>query len=311
VGQRGSQQVGLDRGRDQGAGPFENGGDDQGRGLVAAGGAEDQHRVAVLGGQQPPERARGTAQDHPTRLRLAHGQQPQLPTARPGGGMLGRPWVPRPMAGHPPRQVPQDRGRPAREAADQANKRPVHAGGTGQRAAHVGGPGQGRVTPVLRQLPEDMGDVGWGELQPGVTEGQAGGLPGGPHQRPSTRGSTHAYGEELVAGAGERRRVRRSMATGRKRRPGVMPHRPHPPTWEFQSQRRMRWLPRLGAQGRPLAPRSGRGYGSPGACLRRFPGTASWGQRRDAGRPRSRCRPGGRRLRGQRWLALPTCSPAR
>ena len=64
-------------------------------------------------------------------------------------------------------------------------------------------------------MPEDMGDVGGGQLQPSVPEGQAGGLPGGPRQRPSTRGSTQADGQELVAGAGERRSVRRAMPTRR------------------------------------------------------------------------------------------------
>jgi hypothetical protein len=147
---RGAQHVGLHGCRDQGAGPFQDGGDDQGRGLVAAGGAEDQHRVAVLGRQQPAYQARGAAQDHPARLRLADGQQPQLATTCPGGGMLRRPGVARPVAGGPPGQVPQDRGRPARDAADQANKRPVHAGGTGQRLANVGRPGHGGVAPMLR-----------------------------------------------------------------------------------------------------------------------------------------------------------------
>ena len=101
VGQGGPQQVRLHAGGDQRPGPFQDGGDDQGRGLVAAGGAEHQHRVAVLGRQQPPERARGAAQDHPARLGLAHGQQPQLPTAGPGGGMLGRPVRGR-AGGRPP-----------------------------------------------------------------------------------------------------------------------------------------------------------------------------------------------------------------
>jgi hypothetical protein len=52
-----------------------------------------------------------------------------------------------------------------------------------------------------------MGDVGGGELQPGVAEGQAGGLAGGPDQRSGAGGGAQADGEELVAGAGERRIV--------------------------------------------------------------------------------------------------------
>jgi hypothetical protein len=78
--------------------------------------------------------------------------------------MLGRPGVARAVAGGPPGQVPQDRGRPARKATDQAGEGGVHAGRAGQRPAYVGGPGQGGVAPVLRQVPEDVGDVGGGEL---------------------------------------------------------------------------------------------------------------------------------------------------
>jgi hypothetical protein len=66
---------------------------------------------------------------------------------------------------------------------------------------------------VLGQPPEDVGDIGGGELQPGVAEGQAGGLPGGPHQRPGAGGGAQADGQELVAGASERRRVGWPMPT--------------------------------------------------------------------------------------------------
>ena len=230
VGQGGPQQVGFDAGGDQGAGPFEDGGDDQGGGLVAAGGAEDQHRVAVLGRQQPAEHARGAAQDHPAGLGLVDGEQPQLAPAGPDrAGMLGRPGVARPVAGRPTGQVPQHRGGPAREAADQASKGGVHAGGTGQRLAHVGGPGQGGVAPVLRQVPQHMADVGGGYVEPGVAEGQAGGLTGGPHQRSGAGGGAQAEGQELVAGAGERRRVGWPMPTRGQWWPGVMPHPSHPP----------------------------------------------------------------------------------
>jgi hypothetical protein len=144
--------------------------------------------------------------------------------------MLGRPLVPGPVPGRPPRQVPQHGGGPAREAADQAGEGGVHAGRAGQRPPHVGRPGQRGVAPVVGQVPQDVSHVGGGEFQPGVPEGQPGGLPAGPHQHPSTRSRAEADGQELVAGAGKRRRVRRPMPTGRKRRPGVMLHPSHPPT---------------------------------------------------------------------------------
>jgi hypothetical protein len=143
--------VEQDASGDQRAGPFEDGGDDQGGGLVAAGGAEDQDRVAVLGGQQPPEGAGGATQDHPAGLGLAHGQQPQLATARPHrAGMLGRPGVTGAVAGGTAWQMMQDRGGAAGQAGDETGEGGVHAGRAGQGAAHVGGPGQGGVAPVLR-----------------------------------------------------------------------------------------------------------------------------------------------------------------
>jgi hypothetical protein len=143
--------------------------------------------------------------------------------------MLGRPRVPGPVAS-PAGQVPQDRGGSAREAAYQAGEGGVHAHRAGQRPAHLGRPGQSGVVPVLGQVAEDVGDVGGGELQPGVAEHQAGGLPSGPHQRAGAAGGAEAEGEELVAGTGERRRVRWPMSTWGHRRPAVMPHRHHPPT---------------------------------------------------------------------------------
>ena len=100
-----------------------------------------------------PEHARGTAQDDPARLGVAHGQQPQLPACRPGGGMLGRPFVAGSVTGRPARQMPQDCGGPARQAADQPGEGGVHAGRAGQRPAHLGRPGQGRVAPMLGQVP--------------------------------------------------------------------------------------------------------------------------------------------------------------
>jgi hypothetical protein len=144
--------------------------------------------------------------------------------------MLGRPRVAGPVAGGAARQVPQDRGGATGDAADQAGEGGVHAGGAGQRAAHVGGPRQGRVAPVLRQVPQDVAHVGGGQVQPGVAEGEAGELPGGPYQRAGASGGAQAEGEELVAGAGERRGVGWPMPTRRQRRPGVMPHPSHPPT---------------------------------------------------------------------------------
>jgi hypothetical protein len=210
------QQIRLHRGRHQRAGPFQDGRDDQGRGLVAAGGAEHQDRVAVLGRHQPTHEAGGAAQDHPARLGLAHGEQPQLPSAGPDrAGMLGRPGVAGPVTGSPTGQVPQHRGRPARQAADQGGEGGVHAGRAGQRAAHLGGPGELRVAPVLRQLPEHVGNVGGGDVEPGVAEGEAGELAGDPHQHPGAGGGAQTQGEELVAGAGERRRVRGPMPAGR------------------------------------------------------------------------------------------------
>jgi hypothetical protein len=73
--------------------------------------------------------------------------------------MLGRPFVAGTVAGRSTRQVPQDRGCSACQAADQAGEGAVHAGHAGQRPAHVGRPGQLRVAPVVGQLPEHGGDV--------------------------------------------------------------------------------------------------------------------------------------------------------
>jgi hypothetical protein len=134
------------------------------------------------------------------------------------------------VAGGTAGQVPQDRGGPAGQAADQAGEGGVHAGRAGQGAAHVGRPGQGRVAPMLREIPQDMSHVGRRELQPGVAEHQPGGLPGGPRQRSGAGSAAEADGEELVAGAGERRGIRRPVAARRQKRPGVMPHPSHPPT---------------------------------------------------------------------------------
>jgi hypothetical protein len=143
------------------------------------------------------------------------GQQAQLAVAGPeGAGMLGRPGVAGTVPGRTAGEVPQHRGGPAGDTADQAGERAVHAGRSGQRAAHVGGPGQGGVAPVVGQLPEDVGDVGGGRVEPGVAEGEAGELAGGPHQRAGAGGGAQAEGEELVAGAGERRRVGWPVAAG-------------------------------------------------------------------------------------------------
>jgi hypothetical protein len=143
--------------------------------------------------------------------------------------MLGRPRVARAVTGRAPRQVAQRGGGPAGEAADQAGEGGVHAGRARQRAAHVSGPGHGGVAPVTGQVPEDVAHVGGAHVEPGVAEGQGGELAGGPHQRAGAGGGAQAEGEELVAGAGERRRVRRPMPTRRQRRPGLMPHPSHPP----------------------------------------------------------------------------------
>jgi hypothetical protein len=137
----------------------------QGRGLVPAGGAEHQDRVAVLGGQQPTHEAGGAAQDHPARFGLTDGQQAELPTVCPdGAGMLGRPGVTGAVAGGTAGQVPQDRGRPAGEAADHGGEGGVHAGRAGQRSPDVGWPGQRWVAPVLGQMPEHVGDIGRRQL---------------------------------------------------------------------------------------------------------------------------------------------------
>jgi hypothetical protein len=145
--------------------------------------------VAVLGRQQLAEGAGGAAQDDPAGLGLADGQQPQLAAAGPdGAGMLGRPGVAGAVAGGTAGQMPQDRGGAAGQAGDEAGEGGVHAGRAGQRPAHLGGPGQSRVAPVLGQIPEDVGDVGGGQLQPGVPEGEAGELAAGPHQGASAGG---------------------------------------------------------------------------------------------------------------------------
>jgi hypothetical protein len=144
--------------------------------------------------------------------------------------MLRRPRVAGPVAGGTAGQAPQHCGGPTGEAGDQAGEGGVHAGRAGQRPAHLGGPGQGGIAPVLREVPEDVGDVGGGELQPGVAEYQPGGLAGRPDQRPGAGGGAQADGQKLVAGAGERGRVCGPMAAGRQGRPGVMPHPSHPPT---------------------------------------------------------------------------------
>jgi hypothetical protein len=229
MGQGGPQQVRLHRRGHQRPGPLQHPRDDQGGGLVAAGGTEHQDRVAVLGRQQPPEDARGAAQDHPAGLGFPHCEQAQLVSIGPGGGMLGRPCVAGSVAGRPAGQVPQDRGGPAGQAADQAGEAGIHADWAGQRPAHLGRPGQGRVAPMPGQVPQDMGDVGWGDLQPGLAEGQPGGLPGGPDQRAGAGGGAQADGQELVAGAGEWRVVRRAMAARWQGRPGLMLHPSHPP----------------------------------------------------------------------------------
>jgi hypothetical protein len=117
------------------------------------------------------------------------------------------------VPGRPPRQVAQHRRGPARDAADQAGEGGVHAGRARERPAHVGGPGLGGVVPVVGQVQQDVADVGGGDVQPGVAEGQAGELAGGPHQRAGASAGAQAQGEELVAGAGERRRVRGPMPT--------------------------------------------------------------------------------------------------
>ena len=70
----------------------------------------------------------------------------------PAGGRLPGPAG----AAGPPRS--------RRRAGDQAGEGGVHAGRAGQRPAHLGWPGQGRVAPVVGQLPEDVGDIGGGEL---------------------------------------------------------------------------------------------------------------------------------------------------
>jgi hypothetical protein len=77
-------------------------------------------------------------------------------------------------------------------------------------------------------MPEDVGDIGGGDLQPAVAEGKAGGLPGGSDQRPGTGTGAQADGQELVAGAAERRIVRGTMPARRHWRPGLMLHLSRP-----------------------------------------------------------------------------------
>jgi hypothetical protein len=108
--------------------------------------------------------------------------------------MLGWPWVAGAVAGGTAGQMPQNCSGAAREGADQAGEGGVHAGRAGQRTTRLGGPGQLRVAPVLGQVPQDVGDVGGRELQPGVAEGEAGGLPGGPRQRAGAGSGAQADG---------------------------------------------------------------------------------------------------------------------
>jgi hypothetical protein len=108
--------------------------------------------------------------------------------------MLGWPLVAGAVAGRPGGQVPQGCSGAARQAADHAGEGGVHAGRAGQRPPRLGGPGERGVVPVLRQVPQDVGDVGRGEFQPGVAEDQAGGLPGGPHQRAGAGSGAEADG---------------------------------------------------------------------------------------------------------------------
>jgi hypothetical protein len=257
VGQGGPQQVRLHTGGKERPGPLQHSRDDQGGGLVAAGGAEYEDGVAVLGRQQPPEQARGAAQDHPARLGLAHGQQAEFSPAGPeGAGMLGRPGVARSVPGRPPRQAPQHGGRPARQAADQASEGGVHTSRPRQWPAHVGRPGELRVAPVLRQVPEDVAHVGGGHVQPCVAESQAGELAGGPHQGAGAGAGAQAQGQELVAGASERRGVGWPVPAGRQRWQGVMPHPNHP---------------------RPSTRRGGDQWRNEPAAQTRYHRRASWG----------------------------------
>jgi hypothetical protein len=108
--------------------------------------------------------------------------------------MLGWPLVAGAVAGRPAWQVPQGCSGAARQAADHAGEGGVHAGRAGQRTTRLGGPGQLRVAPVLGQVPQNVGDVGGGDLQPGVAEGEAGGLPGGPRQRAGAGSGAQADG---------------------------------------------------------------------------------------------------------------------
>jgi hypothetical protein len=80
------------------------------------------------------------------------------------------------------------------------------------------------------EVPEHASDVGRAHVQPGVPEGEAGELAGGPHQCSGAGGGAQAEGEELVAGAGERRGVGGPMPARRQGWPGVMPHPRHPLT---------------------------------------------------------------------------------
>ena len=86
-----------------------------------------------------------------------------------------------------------------------------------------------------------MTDVGGGEVQPGVAEGEAGGLAGHPRQHADAGGGAQAKREELVAGAGEGWRIGWPMPTGWQWRPGLMLHLSHPPA-RIRSPRRSRLL---------------------------------------------------------------------
>ena len=92
----------------------------------------------------------------------------------PGRWPAARPGRCRRTAAVPPERPPTT---PAKEAYMPA--------GPGSGPAHLGWPGQGGVAPVVGQLPEDVGDIGGGQLQPGVAEGEAGDLAGGPRSAPA------------------------------------------------------------------------------------------------------------------------------
>jgi hypothetical protein len=132
------------------------------------------------------------------------------------------------VARRPARQVPHDGGCPAGGAADHAGRGGVHAHRARQLAADPGRPGQRRVAQVVRQLPQDRGDIGDANVEPGVAEHQPGELPGRPRQQAGRARAEQAVEHELLREPAKRRGVRRAVLARQLEWPLLTPHPGHP-----------------------------------------------------------------------------------